>query len=127
MLPFRLLSSMSSIFHSMTPLRASNRNSPSHEFTAGGSRHGGHGMEMTTFCKSIASDASYSMLTAVSPPLIVGQQLMLRGSADSSLVENRHFNTPSAEPHGNGRLGSFKPKIFSFACRALSMFGCVLN
>ena len=107
--------------------RASKRKSPSHELTTGGSRQGGHGIVMTTCCKSMVSAASYSMLTDVSLPLMDGQQLILRGKLDSSFVEKRHFNTPRADPHGNGRFGSFKPKIFSFACNPLSMFGCVLN
>ena len=46
----------------------------------------GSGMEMTTFWRSKAAVASYSMLTYDSPPETLGQQLMDSGTMLSSRV-----------------------------------------
>ena len=49
--------------------------SPSICLTLGGSRLAGRGIDIKTFCRSNISKASYSILTKVSLPETVGQQL----------------------------------------------------
>jgi len=52
-------------------------------------------MEMTTFCRSKPACASYSMLTYESPPLTLGQQLIVSGTRASSLVCGGGGGAPS--------------------------------
>mmetsp|Transcript_12803 Transcript_12803/g.44508 ORF Transcript_12803/g.44508 Transcript_12803/m.44508 type:complete len:218 (+) Transcript_12803:1800-2453(+) len=84
-------------------------------------------MATCTLCRSNCCVASYSIDTNVSPPETDGQQLMDSGTTLSSLVCMRHLRIPRAEPVGNGRLGSLRPRMPSLECSALSMLGCVLN
>ena len=127
MLPFRFESSIKSMVHTSSFRLESTVKSPSQLLTVGGSREEGNGMTMETFSYSMPSEASYSIETKDSPPDTDGQQLITIGTLLSSLVWKRHFKIPSGLPHGNGRFGSFNPKIPSLACNCLSMFGCVLN
>ena len=67
---------------------------------------------MLTFCRSNVAVDSYSMLTYVCPPDTEGQQLIVMGTMESSLVCIRHFRMPSSEPVGKGREGSVRPSTF---------------
>ena len=127
MLPFRFESSIKSMVHTSSFRLESTVKSPSQLLTVGGSREEGKGMTMETFSYSMPSEASYSIETKDSPPDTDGQQLITIGTLLSSLVWKRHFKIPSGLPHGNGRFGSFNPKIPSLACNCLSMFGCVCS
>ena len=68
------------------------------------------GMAMTTFCRSNGTCASYSMFTYESPPLTLGQQLIVSGTRDSSLVCKR-----PGKINGEGSLNLKVPVAASHA------------
>lgn len=58
------------------------------------------------------------------------QYLLVSGTSDSFLLCILHLRRPRPSPDwpaGNGRLGSFDPRIFSLENNSLLMLGCVLN
>mmetsp|Transcript_14015 Transcript_14015/g.30322 ORF Transcript_14015/g.30322 Transcript_14015/m.30322 type:complete len:247 (-) Transcript_14015:792-1532(-) len=125
--PLRFVSSIRSIVQIRLDCLPSNLQSPSTWFTVGAWPAWGSGMTMLTFCRSKSAELSYSMFTYDCPPETDGQQLMVRGTKDSSLDCMRHFRMPSSDPVGKGRDASFRPRTFELLYCALSMFGCVLN
>jgi len=131
--------------------------SPSICLTLGGSRLAGRGIDIKTLCRSNISKASYSILTKVSLPETVGQQLTgERNKSISSLKMERNYclrlkwihniNPPvngkeassmpwilhfirltSLWPVGKGLFGSFKPTTWLLLNNSLLMLGWVLK
>lgn len=105
-----ILASITGRHHSKVFRRLSCRYSPSISPITGAPTPDGSGMVITTsFSSKLSSCSSYSMLTSQPFPLSEGQQLIVSGIKDSSVVCSLHFSTPTSLLTGNDFSGFFKP------------------
>lgn len=81
----------------------------------------------TSLSSKLSSCSPNSLLTSQLFPLSKGQQLIVKGIKDSSVVCSLHFSTPTSLFTGNDFSGFFKPMRDSAVKSFLSTFGCVWN
>ena len=84
-------------------------------------------MITTSLSSKLSSCSPHSLLTSQLFPLSKGQQLIVKGIKDSSVVCSLHFSTPTSLFTGNDFSGFFKPMRDSAVKSFLSTFGCVWN